>query len=244
MPSANNAVVPGGWSIGVEVFFYLLIPFIWALRSEKIRVYLLLASVLPSLALTLFIDRFGPFRLENDGFLYYWFPTQFPVFAFGLSYYFYLFKTEGRSVYSRWISTLSLPGVIFFGFSGWLCAENGRWVILTPMLMSVSFLLLVMGRKVWMTSFFVHRATVFLGRISYSVYIFHFAVLDVFRALFFKGVGANSHASYELFVVFPLIVAVASGIAAVSKKFIEDPGIRFGRKLSDQIVGGVGRTGS
>lgn len=46
VPSANNSVVPGGWSIGVEMCFYVLVPLIWLINPIKRRITWLVVSAI------------------------------------------------------------------------------------------------------------------------------------------------------------------------------------------------------
>ena len=56
IPSANNSVVPGGWAIGVEMFFYVTVPFIWLIRSRRSRLFALVRASLICLCTTLMVS--------------------------------------------------------------------------------------------------------------------------------------------------------------------------------------------
>ena len=90
MPSANNSVVPGGWSIGVEMCFYVLVPFIWLLRPVRDRIIWLAVSAILFLTVTAAVSRMvtGSFYVFDDTYFYYWFPTQAPVMIVRLIFYF------------------------------------------------------------------------------------------------------------------------------------------------------------
>ena len=90
IPSANNSVVPGGWSIGVEMCFYVLVPFIWLLRPVRDRIIWLAVSAILFLTVTAAVSRMvtGSFYGFDDTYFYYWFPTQAPVMIVGLIFYF------------------------------------------------------------------------------------------------------------------------------------------------------------
>jgi len=93
-PPANNNIVPGGWSIGTEVSFYLVFPalislFIKSDLNNFIKVFLfpLAILVISQLAL-LVICMYTEHKISNNTFIYYNLINQIPVFALGMSYYF------------------------------------------------------------------------------------------------------------------------------------------------------------
>jgi peptidoglycan/LPS O-acetylase OafA/YrhL len=84
-------VVPGGWSIGVEVTFYMLFPAIaTAVRSMRAALLFLLAALALGCAanplMIAWLDGCCT-RQEIDHFIYFWFPNQLPVFALGTVLY-------------------------------------------------------------------------------------------------------------------------------------------------------------
>lgn len=233
VPSANNSVVPGGWSIGVEMFFYLLVPFIWLLPLRR-RIAGLCATAAFFLAATMIASKLstGRFYVEDNSYLYYWFPTQAPVLVVGLVFYFH--HGLGTMAPQR-------PLFYFCGFAAGLLIARilGTGAELAPMLAPVtaafSFVLLVMSLRGPLKPVLVNRHAVYFGKISFSIYIFHFVVLDFIRA---GLLAAHFHHSdpFTLGAVFATALLATCRIAQISKRIIEDPGIAYGHKLSHAVA--------
>ena len=85
-----NSIVNGGWSIGIEVTFYLSVPFFYTLystRRDKLRT--LQALFVGSIALAfvlryvLMLHPLIPDAALWGDYLYFYLPAQFPVFVLG-----------------------------------------------------------------------------------------------------------------------------------------------------------------
>ena len=239
VPSANNSVVPGGWSIGVEMFFYLLVPFIWLITPRKLHVraaILGLASV-ALLCITQLANKAvtGTWYVPNDTYFYYWFPTEAPVILIGLILYFLhgikLRNQESsqRTVPYRVGFLLCIPAALY-------CGTGEKWMpILSPSILAIGFVLLILGLNEQIKSILVNRFSVFLGQISFSVYILHFAVLDGLQG-FLQMIHFRHFTPATLPAVFTFAVLVTSGLGYLSKKFVEDPFIAYGHKLSQTVA--------
>lgn len=236
VPSANNAVVPGGWSIGVEMFFYLLVPFIWLLPFRR-RIAGLCAAAVIFLAATLIASKMstGDFRVHDNSYLYYWFPTQAPVLVIGLLFYF---------LHGLGMTTRQRPSVAILYFCGFVTSLFIALLFgtaaelapeLAPIAAAISFVFLILCLQGPLRAVLVNRYAVYFGKISFSIYIFHFVVLDFIRA---GLLAAHFHRSdpFMLGAVFATALAATNGIARFSKRIIEDPGIAYGHRLSLAMV--------
>jgi peptidoglycan/LPS O-acetylase OafA/YrhL len=239
VPSANNSVVPGGWSIGVEMFFYLLVPLIWLIAPIRKRIVVLCAGGLAGLLLTVLVNRLvtGSFYVVNDSYLYFWFPAQASVIIVGLILYF----ACGPGL---WLSARRSNGpvyfvcsLMFFALALALGTVGEIAPVFAPVVFAMSFVLLVLALQGWLGQLIVNRFAIALGKISYSVYIFHFFVLDCLRAVF-QSTHLERIGPFTLPVVLLLAVIVTSGIASLSKRFIEDPSVDLGHRLGASIMSG------
>ena len=238
-PSLVNALVPGGWSIAAEGAFYLAVPLCHRfVRGWQGAVWLLLGSLALSEAANRLLGLayfrhliFAEVSREAVGsFGYAWLPTQFPVFACGILAYFLARTLEGRPANpSTGAALLAVAGMTIFtavgiGKHGWL---------LEHVCFALGFVPLVPGLKVLPTPLLVNPATRFLGRISYSVYLLHFAVLLLaLNSLdgFLPPAWQRSLPAFLL--LFAATLAGTSGLAWLAYRWVERPCIDLGGRLA------------
>lgn len=241
IPSANNTVVPGGWSIGVEMFFYGLVPFIWLILPIRRRIAVLLFSIAGLLTITLLVSKAftQTYYVEDNSYLYYWFPAEAPTIIFGLIFFFLYGKKLGNPI-SRSATALSQIGFVFLLAAG-LYVGTVKEVapVLAPTILGAAFVLMIFGLQGWMKHIAVHPLSIFLGRISFSVYILHFVVLDA-MAFVLQKLHINRSSELAIIPIAAATLIITSGLALLSKRIVEDPAIKYGHQLSRQFV--LGRT--
>src|SRR5258708_2859232 len=112
-----TSVVPGGWSIAVEVCFYCLVPFLFLrVRNLNQAFVMFLLTILLRMFLQALLQRFPLIISEHlwREYLFFYPPDQFPVFACGIILYF-LINTSP----SEW----RVEPVVVFAFSLLLFAQ-------------------------------------------------------------------------------------------------------------------------
>ena len=94
-PRWINQIVPGGWSISVEMTFYLMVPFLHS-HLKGFRQSLLATVVVYSVGLAISEATFAWLESRgtpavpemNDAFVHYWLPYQLYRFFAGFTLYF------------------------------------------------------------------------------------------------------------------------------------------------------------
>lgn len=232
-PSAFNSVVPGGWSIGVEAFFYLLAPSI-LLLIDKRRYFALVGMSLGFLCIS---QLALVSNLLDKDFLWHWFPTQFPVFAIGIIFFGLSQSNDmlqgGGNFLSRyqWLlfGMVVLIGCMTIYFEG----EGPLW---SPTLMGVVFVVVMNIKKGVDTVSWFDVNISRLGKLSYSIYLTHFAALDIVR-FFLKKYHPNIPLLLLMIVVTAFVLFASTISSIFLKRYIEDPMIRVGHRFSRLICG-------
>jgi peptidoglycan/LPS O-acetylase OafA/YrhL len=233
----NNSVVPGGWSIGVEMTFYAIAP--WVIRCMSFSLWTICVVVFSALLLLASAAQ-GP--VVNGSFEYYWPPTQLPVFFCGLLLLRltgngWIFSSARRADWSAAAVAIlvgSLPVAAALGV--W-----GNWSALcAPMMFGVSFCALVILARDVLRPIFEHVASVWVGRLSYSMYITHFAALYAMRLLAhrFSGQGTNFHMP-RFILLFLGTTVISLLLSIVTRRFVELPGIRLGSRVAERLNRGT-----
>lgn len=234
-PPGNNMVVPGGWSIGTEVLFYLLFPIIFPLISKwlskqnrRIIAFPFYVMGLCSLIL-LTIYLVGGFFVTNNGFIYFSLLVQAPVFACGFSLYFIQKHDLLKNIATQWLVVVFMMVTAVSIYLGWINPVTGIFSIL-PLLAGISFIPLfeIFKRIDRLNIPLLGR----IGELSYSMYLIHFIFsnnigLWLNNNIFLKWFSPTlSHlCSYSVTLLGTFL------FAQISEKIIEKPFIRLGKKI-------------
>jgi peptidoglycan/LPS O-acetylase OafA/YrhL len=237
------SVVPGSWSIGVEFTFYAVFPVLaCTITSLSRAIYLFLATLLVGAILNtslwpLLDARFG--TMAADNFLYFWFPNQMSVFALGLCLFFLLQRDNGRRpvlfAFPNLIAALSVvlvAGTAFVAIPQWL---NLR-VPLPPgfIVISLAMMIFILALSRARPGFFLNAPVALMGRVSFSAYLLHIAVLELIgdQPFFQHYLNATGWSAIAVFAVaLTGIVAIVLAGSWCTYRLIETPMIGVGKAL-------------
>lgn len=203
----NFLFIPQAWTIGLELLFYLLAPFV---VRKRIRVIMLL------IACSIIIRGFIYFNLglQHDPWTYRFFPTEFALFLLGaLSFrlYNYIDNNPGKIIYNKLIMVIYFFILIFYNylpnFESGIDVKSILFYILTGLSIPSIFL-------ITKTSSIDNR----IGDLSYPIYIIHMLVIYISWVLIYEF---NLHIQKGIKgLIIVTITLIASYILV---KYVSDP---------------------
>lgn len=246
-PNTINNVVPGGWTIAVEMSFYLLLPlffrYVSSLRKALFcSILLLIFRVLANSGYTsLFVSSIPPDPLSKQ-LLDYWLPNQIPVFSFGFILFFLIRdRLDNPKMYpdaARERKEKYYAGGLLLIFSTilFLSSFSAAQGMFFPKHITVGlgFLFFAWALAVHPFAFFVNRFTNYVGKVSYSAYLSHFFILDlVVKTVTYLGKKYHLAMSWDVcFAAFFLgTLAGTLSVSTITYTWIEQPFQRLGKKL-------------
>jgi len=242
-PEIITSVVPGGWSIAVEMSFYAVLPFLLP-RLTSIKSCLVFFVI--SLGLSYLNMRLVPhifsysenqqYLLQNFAFLNFF--GQLPVFIIGILGYLILLKQYPRT------QIAIIGGVLFVVFllaflypvfklpSDFIVSKLLKMPhhFIAGMLFAVFAILLAN----WPTRLLVNRMTILFGKLSFSMYLTHFAILTYFSRLGFRDMFPTS--DMASLVHFLCVVFVATIVSLFFYQYIEKTSITAGKRLIEKLT--------
>lgn len=233
-PDTQSSVVPGGWSISVEVMFYLSFPFIVKyVRNFKTASIFLFITLIPLPLLAIILKHYsGDFFLSSNPQLVdlFWARNplnQFACFAFGFIFYFAVKEDKFAFLTDKKWNLLTI------GFSLLIIVLTIRGnipYVQHAHLYSLAFCILAISLSYIGWALFSNQIFSFFGRISYSSYLLHFLILKQLGILITPG--NNLLAFMEMFVLTLVFTTV---FAYVSYRLIEQPAMKLGRYFVNLI---------
>jgi peptidoglycan/LPS O-acetylase OafA/YrhL len=228
VPHAINNVVPGGWSIAAEALFYLLFPLLLPrVRDRRWMIGLLAVAVALALA-NWGLGRVIKGRIGSgywDEFFSFNFAACLYAFATGMVLANLLLSgTLKPAATSRWQGN-AVALAMLAAMTGFACFVAG--VAQAQLLYLPLQFLLVLTAIRYQPALLVNRPLSFLGEISFSVYLVHFAVL--------RFAAPHVHAARPALHFALLYLATLAGsivVATITHRLIEQPMIALGHRLS------------
>lgn len=233
-PPANNNIVPGGWSIGTEMLFYAIFPFLFVMVCKFFERSAIWLVALPLLAASISIGSQHVVRsmfevnCGNNTFVYFNIINQLPVFLLGMSLYYsakmQLFRPIPLIAYWVAFLCLTLVGVLFLNRYYF-----GVQYAIIPLIAGVSFCLLF---KIFEASSFLTPSwLVWMGQVSYSAYVFHYVFARIVTSR--VAVRCDGIVSSECLLVLCYLLAVLGTFVAalIAEKYLERPFIGMGRNI-------------
>ncbi len=217
------------WSLGVEEQFYILFPLlIWFSgfgRQTKngIRNLFIIIGVLTIASLIKFIYLYP----INQSAAYFLMPNRFWEMASGCLLFIGLQKRKSIEQFFEKVPPILvlglIVGIMFLPMS--LATTSTVAVVILSLVLIIS---LKKGKAEY--NFFTNSRVVYLGLISYSLYLWHWGVLSISR----WTIGIHWWSA-------PFQVALVFGLAVASYRWIETPlrkGNWFGKRWKTIVVGG------
>ena len=219
------------WSLGVEEQFYLIVPLLmllaWRVAPKRARLLFAAAAAL-SLAAAFVISY------RNATFVFYLTPFRAWELALGalLSIKFIPApRTEFSKTVCGGIGMLLVLGAIFLG-------SSSAPLLLMTSLASIGATLIIASSERGTSSvgkWLSLRPVVFVGLISYSLYLWHWPLIVFQRT---DGLLAGSSAALTKLI----LIAVSIGIGWLSWKFVEMPFRSRAGDTSTGVVFGIAST--
>jgi peptidoglycan/LPS O-acetylase OafA/YrhL len=239
VPGKHESIVAAGWTIGVEMVFYAVLPvlFLTIGRLRHALLFLLCAFIISVVARMQFVAAGG--ILEE--YAHFAFVTSLGVFATGV-FAFWGYRSvrrvsseggnPGRLRYVEASIVLACVGLFLFLVSttGASLLTVGRADILVWALL---FGVVLMWQALFPLRLLASVPMEFLGERSYSVYLLHrmviFGLTPVNQRLY--GASAELIGPWAFVVCAALTLAVVVACSAATYRFIEVPGIQAGRAV-------------
>ncbi len=240
--------VPGGWSISVEFCFYFAFPFLAAVVTNvKRSLIFCLVSLIIMIVGSLWGTNLYPeiTAHERDNFLYFWPLNQFIIFSLG----FLLYHSVKSPIARNWLTAsritangasialcLALLALAFYGPRKFF-----DWSLLLPpthLVISLLFLAWAIVLVIKPNGFAINSAIIGLGKVSFSAYILHFAVLKFVGNFLpkiwpFSTIGAAS-IPYA-FILLATAIIITRYVSALSYRVIEQPFVNLGKSVIRRV---------
>ena len=228
-PETINGIVPGGWSVAVEVTFYALLPILLR-HVTGVLPAIVFAGVACCLSAINYVGT--PLLLKPlypasqwylvNSFKFFNFLGQLPVFALGFLL-FHLMSTRNPVLKATAIALAAIALDLAAEWMGLASLPPDHIVAAAAMLPCVA----ILGRHPH--AVIVNPLIVFLGKVSYGVYLFHYPIiLGLKNIVMPQAVGLSD----SLCICFAsMVFCTSAALAWVVLLAIERPCIQLGGRL-------------
>jgi peptidoglycan/LPS O-acetylase OafA/YrhL len=236
VPGRHEGFVWAGWTLGVEMLFYLVFPLIYRYVNDiwKAAGFFFATLTLSSIFSYLTTSYLHVDETVLSSFKYSSIFNHLPTFALGMVVYYF---------FERFIQNQSLPvswglGLIFTSLFGYSALQDGRLEFFLDHVawLAIIYATALLGLSIFPLGIFINRLTKFYGQISYSLYLNHptlvFALIPVYRFIY----NLPLPLTIKYGSCFLLTVVLLTILSSLTYRLIEKPGMDLGRSVTKKTM--------
>jgi peptidoglycan/LPS O-acetylase OafA/YrhL len=227
-PHWINSIVPGGWSVGAEVLFYMLCPFLFKKITSINRAMIFYFVALIVGQAIYYLLQLNPLISDLERwelFLYYFLPSHLYIFFLGFIAY-YTCQQDAKTA-GRYIIVLIASCALLYVINYFIPFHNNK--LLNNNLFGICCVIAINVLSRYRIPWVVNPAIKFLGTISFSVYLSHFAALHLLNVFSLNYLVDNSTQNFLIRMI--LILAISMPISYLTYRFVEVPFQNIGRRI-------------
>lgn len=226
-----EAIPWAGWTIGVEMIFYACFPFVFRF-TKSVRDSVLFLAVVTAIGLqwsSHFLIEHNDVKYATLGFV-----SRFPIFILGvLLYRLYLISDVVNKDRRKYFSVLAIiSGLVLMIYTS--KQKLGLAGLPVDYTQSLAWAAVMYGLLLSPRGLLNFKPLVFVGEVSYSIYLSHATVLHLLSMMgLFTWIASLIGDSGFVFYFASFLsgmIAVLS-VSYVTYKLVESPGILLGSRL-------------
>ncbi len=226
LDNLGNSAMSVTWSIGIEEQFYIIFPLVIYLLKDKWIPYLL--------GITIVLAIF--FRMQFDSWIppYVLLHCRMDAIAFGalVAYFNYHYNLrEWVNTNFKWLTIILTTEIILCGYFFYRYQDLG--VLRNTyygIFFSISLVIAITKKDSYYAALLRNKALMWVGTISYSLYLFHYMILGLFHHLFNNGNSIGIENGKDILISISAF-AFSLLFAFFIYKRLETPMIKIGKRF-------------
>jgi peptidoglycan/LPS O-acetylase OafA/YrhL len=228
-----NSIVPGGWSVAIEMIFYCLVPVLfYRIKNLNAAIIFFIITLCFRFFLNVLLRKINPIADNNllGEYLFIYLPNQLPVFALGIILFFLILKKSDTTVNPFTFGCLAVLLLIELTLEIPILPNHIKF--------GVAFFLLTFFLSKVPLKLVVNKIVMYIGTVSYSMYLVHIAVIHWLAKLGFMNMIETSNAWVSIINLglrLILVLTVSTAICTIFYNLIEVPFQKIGKRIIDKI---------